>query len=264
MKKSKMIICLLSMAIVLSSCKTAPADLGTEEQEPTYQESETDTLHETDTGSEKEAAAEYVPSKEEVLAMRESALEGMSGEEIDRLTENIKVANLQMESAYLYEDIFKELSDKDSVYWQYFDKKGDIQLGWWYKGRICSMDMIMRAEGITEEEFYDTYEEPGIVYNRFDASNFITLIEDMKTSVQDEKLAADLQQLIDLTYLAAGTHEVTYANDIYKILHDLDYFLLRYGIEDVGKYTEDNSVTAKYYGVLAVYGAEPFEAENKD
>lgn len=203
------------------------------------------------------------PSKDEVLAMREKVLKGMSQEEIGRLNENIKVANLQMESAYLNEDIFDKLSDKDSVYWRYFDKKGDIQLGWWYKGNICSMDMIMRAEGISEEEFYNTYDEPGMVYNRFDAVNFIDLIEDMMSSVHDEDLSADLQRLIDLTDLAAATHDVQYANEIYKILHDLDYFLLRYGIEDVGKYVQDVSTVATYYGVLNVYGGKSFDPENK-
>jgi len=33
----------------------------------------------------------------------------------------------------------------------------------------------------------------------------------------------------------------------------MDYFLLRYGPEDVGKYTEDSSTVNKYYGVLNVY-----------
>ena len=53
--------------------------------------------------------------------------------------------------------------------------------------------------------------------------------------------------------MAMEKHEVEYANEIYKVLHDLDYFLLRYGIEDVGKYTVDGSIVAKYYGVLTVY-----------
>ncbi len=195
-----------------------------------------------------------VPSKEEVLAMREIVLEGMSEEEIERLTENIKVANLQMESAYLNNNIFDKLSEKDSPYWQYFDQEGDIQLGWWYNGMICDMEVIMKAEGITEEEFYAEYDEPGIVYNRFDAENFIELLEEMQSTVHNEQLRADLQQLIDLTGLAADTHDVRYANEIYKILHDLDYFLLRYGIEDVGKYTQDVGTVSAYYGVLKVYG----------
>lgn len=209
-----------------------------------------------------EVADLHVPSKEEVLAMRETVLDGMSEEEIERLTENIKTANLQMERAYLNDNIFGKLSDKESPYWQYFDQKGDIQLGWWYHGTICSMDRIIQAEGITEEEFYEIYTEPGMEYNRFDAANFIELLEDMKASVHNEMLIADLQQLIDLTYMAADTHEVGYANDIYKILHDMDYFLLRYGIEDVGKYTQDAGVVSKYYGMLAVWGEEPFEMDD--
>ena len=48
-----------------------------------------------------------------------------------------------------------------------------------------------------------------------------------------------------------------------KILHDLDYFLLRYGIEDVGKYTKDGSVVAKYYGVLMVYEKDKNTSSNE-
>ena len=68
------------------------------------------------------------PTKEEVLSMRELVLEGMSEEEINRLTENIKIANLQMERAYLYDNIFAKLEDPESLYWNYFDNKGDIQI----------------------------------------------------------------------------------------------------------------------------------------
>lgn len=190
------------------------------------------------------------PTKEDVFAMREKVLGGMTDDEKERLTENIKVANLQMERAYLNDNIFKKLEDKDSLYWNYFDQKGDIQIGWTYDS---NKKAVMNEEGITENEFYQKYGEPVIVYNRFDGVNFVELIQDMQKSVHDEKLYADLQQLIDLTNLATETHEMECANDIYKILHDMDYFLLRYGIEDVGKYTQDGGVVAKYYGVLKVY-----------
>lgn len=205
-----------------------------------------------------------VPSKEEVFSMRELVLEGMSNEEIDRLTENIKVANLRLESAYLNDNIFDKLSDKDNLYWNYFDQKGDIQIGWSYDGSYSDMKSIMEKESISQNEFYEKYGEPVMEYNRFDAANFIKLIQDMQKSVHNEMLIADLQQLIDLTILAKETHKMEYANRIYKTLHDLDYFLLRYGIEDVGKYTKDGSIVATYYGVLAVYGATPFEIENAE
>ena len=187
------------------------------------------------------------PTKEEVFAMREKVLDGMTDDEKERLTENIKVANLQMERAYLNDGIFDKLEDKDSLAWNYFDQKGDIQVGWAYDSNKIT---VMNEEGITESEFYQKYGKPVMVYNRFDGANFVNLIQDMQKSIHNEELYADLQRLIDLTNLATETHEMEYANDIYKILHDMDYFLLRYGIEDVGKYTQDGGVVAKYYGVL--------------
>lgn len=36
-------------------------------------------------------------------------------------------------------------------------------------------------------------------------------------------------------------------------IHDLDYFLLRYGPKDVAKYVEDDSTVSKYYGTLPFY-----------
>ena len=89
--------------------------------------------------------------------MREKNAGWDAGDGNFRLRENIKVANLQMESAYLNDNLFKKLSDKESPYWQYFDCKGDIQLGWWYHQAIYPKDVIMKAENITEEEFAETY-----------------------------------------------------------------------------------------------------------
>lgn len=258
--------CILSVCLAVTACGTNEGVQSSENSESVVSvETVSQGIIEENIEQEKPDAEICVPSKEEVLAMRETVLEGMSDEEIERLTENIKVANLRLESAYLNDNIFAKLSDKDSLYWNYFDQKGEIQVGWGYDGSFSEKKEIMRDEEISESEFYKKYGEPIIVYNRFDAANFVELIEDMQKSVQNEMLIEDLQQLIDLTNLAAETHEMEYANDIYKILHDLDYFLLRYGIEDVGKYTQDTSVVAKYYGVLNVYGATPLisETENK-
>lgn len=168
------------------------------------------------------------PTKEQVLSARKTVLDGMTTEQIERLTENIKVANIQMEQAYLYDDIFGKLENQDSLYWNYFDQKGDIQI----------------------DEKYGT---PVVIYNRFDADNFIELIAEMQESVQNEDLKEDLQRLIDETVLAKDTHDMEHASNIYKILHDMDYFLLRYGMEDVGIYVKDTSILSKYYGVLTVY-----------
>ncbi len=123
--------------------------------------------------------------------------------------------------------IFSE-SWKIKIVYNYFDQKGDIQI----------------------DEKYGT---PVVIYNRFDADNFIELIAEMQESVQSEDLKEDLQRLIDETVLAKDTHDMEHASNIYKILHDMDYFLLRYGMEDVGIYVKDTSILSKYYGVLTVY-----------
>lgn len=200
-----------------------------------------------------DAIKKTTPTKEEVLAMREQVLEGMSADETERLMENIKVANLRMESAYLNENIFEELENKESLYWNYFDKKGDIQVGWSYEGDYHEIISIMEQEELSIEEFYSAYGTSVTVYNRFDANNFIELIGEMKATVQNEKLQEDLQRMMDETSLAAKTHEMQHAYLVYQLLHDMDYYLLRYGVEDVGKYVHDISTVSKYYGVLSVY-----------
>ena len=105
---------------------------------------------------------------------------------------------------------------------------------------------VMEEENLTEDEFYSKYGTQVIAYNSFDADAFIDLLEDMKTSVNDEDLQNDLQKIIDETRLAADTHEVEHAVNIYRLLHDMDYYLLRYGPEDVGKYVQDTSTIMKY------------------
>ena len=71
--------------------------------------------------------------------------------------------------------------------------------------------------------------------------------------MQDEVLRADLQYIMDEMQLAKDTHEMEHAYNLYKKLHDLDYFLLRYGPEDVGKCVYDRSTVEKYYGTLSIY-----------
>ena len=44
-----------------------------------------------------------------------------------------------------------------------------------------------------------------------------------------------------------------FLSKIYYKLHDLDYFLLRYGPDDVGPYVWDDSCVRTYYGSLKVY-----------
>lgn len=261
MKKVKLLLILICISM-LTACRgegndVTEAETGNDSQADftveMTEELEASAERVQDTSAANETSGSIAPTKEQVLAAREAVLEGMTTEQTERLTENIKVANIQMEQAYLYDNIFGRLEDQNSLYWNYFDQKGDIQIDWAYEGDYFTAEEIQEKENLTKDEFYRKYGTPVIVYNRFDADNFIDLIAELRESVQNEQLREDLQNLIDETALAKDTHDMEHVNNIYKILHDMDYYLLRYGIEDVGIYVNDTSILSKYYGVLTVY-----------
>ncbi len=89
------------------------------------------------------------------------------------------------------------------------------------------------------------------------ACDFADLIADIRETVHDEGLRADLQFIIDQTLQAADNHSMACANELYKTLHDMDYFLLRYGPAiDEGKpdqWIQDKSTVEKFYGMLSCY-----------
>lgn len=87
-------------------------------------------------GSDIEYAKNYVPTEENVLAARQQATEGMSQQQVERLTEVIKAANLWLEQRYMDENLFEKLSDPNSLYWNYFHQTGEIQIGWAVDGSI--------------------------------------------------------------------------------------------------------------------------------
>lgn len=205
-----------------------------------------------------------VPSKETVLERRNACLQGMSEEDITRLTENIKVANLAMEYSYLYDRLFERMADPEDLYWNYVDQKGDIQIGYSLEQEAVDAwkEYSQNAEEITDMDSYwkayQQYEEEHgqlvYTYNRFDADNFIALMEEMKGLLKNDMLTADLNRLIENTRQAKETHDVTYIKEIYYILHDMDYYLLRYAPDDVASFVQDKGRIAVYYGALQVYG----------
>lgn len=192
------------------------------------------------------------PTEAQVLEAREQALEGMTKKQIRKLTETITAANLCLEHAYFYDDLFGKLADPDSLYWNYFHETGEIQIGWAYDGAL-DMEAVCRKEDLTEEEFYAKYGKAVKATNRYDADAFNALLEKLCGNVRSEHLKAGLQYIMDETALARKTHAMEHANNLYRALHDLDYFLLRYGPADAGPHVEDDSTVSKYYGTLSAF-----------
>lgn len=194
---------------------------------------------------EVEEKESLLPTKEEVYKMREGVTAGMSVEEVSKMTENVKTANLTLENAYLYDYLFDRLSNPEDLYWNYIEYKGEIQIGWAGKDYDNFSETAQKDYGV-----------PVVTENRFDAATFIEIMEEMKEITESELLKEDFENLIQYMSLAKDTHNVEYIKKIYYILHDMDYFLFRYGIEDVGKYMLDKSTVSEYYGVLSVYSSD--------
>jgi len=197
-----------------------------------------------------EPAIPTAPSEEEVLRVRERALEGMTPEQIKRLTETVKTANLCLEQEYMYNDLWGKLEDPKSLQWNYFHETGKIQIGWAYDGAY-DMEAVCEQEELTEDEFYAKYGVPVIAYNDYDANAFIALLDSLNADIRNFDLYRELQCIKLDTQAAARTHEVEHVKNLYMRLHDLDYFLLRYGPSDVGPYVKDDSTVSKYYGTLS-------------
>lgn len=193
--------------------------------------------------TETEAVSE-APDKEMVLQKRELIQSSMTEEHYKELKNFVQTANLRLESMMLYDNLFLRLEDPDALCWNYFEKRGEIQIGWGFDG---DMDLSV-AESDPEK-----YGMPVVTNNPYDGEVFIQKAETLAEYTEYEKLRLDLISLAENMRKALKTHDGTYVENLYHILHDLDYFALRYGLEDFGDQVRDKSTLAKYYGVLNIY-----------
>ena len=240
------IVCLLAAVTMTTACTfTSAAPEMADTTETSQQEL-------TDGAAPADPAEPFTPSEAEVLAARKLALEGMSEQEAETLTLTVANVNLYLEHQYMNNNLFGKLSDPQALYWNRFHETGEIQIGWAVDGDV-DMEAVCQQENLSEEAFYEEYGTPVVMNNRHNADDFIALIEELREPVQNDALKADLQEIMDLTELAKNTHVMEYVNSMYKKIHDLDYFLLRYGPTDVGPYVEDDSTITKYYGTLSIY-----------
>lgn len=174
----------------------------------------------------------------------------MSDEDINRITVTIANANLQLESYYLYGSLFSDLKAPDSLQWNLFHETGEVQIVWTHDSDLCYKDY---ANKMTKDEFYETFGTKVLAYNYYTADDFIRIMQELRDSINSDMLTADFNTLIYEMECAKEDHDVGHIYNIYYILHDMDYFLLRYGPEDVGKYTIDDTTVTQYYGVLKIY-----------
>lgn len=252
MYKTKILFLSCALALSLAGCAaTAPGDSNAEDNAPTPAITQ-ETAEIPPAVPAATQVENFVPTEKDVLNARELAFDGMTSDQIERLNTVIREANLWWEHAYFYDNVFEKLSNPGSLYWNYFDQTGEIQIGWAFDGEL-DMSVICEQEGLTENEFYNKYGTRVVTNNEHDADDFVAMLDELITDVQNVDLKADLQYVRNEVQLAKESHSMEHANNEYKALHDLDYFLLRYGPVDVGDYVKDDSTVSKYYGTLSIY-----------
>lgn len=244
----KICILLIGVLLVLDACGSdsiIEENGVSQTQEEIMGEQATESTKE-ENSSEQEPAA---PTKDEVMKTRAICLEGMADDDVQELTETIKSANLVLEHAYLYDNMFERMADPNDLSWNYVDKNGEIVIGYAFE----SGQEYDESCGMSYEEYAQQYGKLVMTENEYDADTFVKMMEKMKTLIPAQNLHQDFDNLITYMKNAKETHDVQYIKNIYYIVHDMDYFLLRYGPEDVGVYIIDDSTVTKYYGVLSVY-----------
>lgn len=208
------------------------------------------------------------PTKGEVLAAQKKALEGMTQEQIDRLTQVITSQNQWWEREYL-SNILTRLDDPEDLAWNYFDQTGDIDVGtgvgWSDETGLTGDERLAlcEEEGITVDEFFEKY---GTEYSftiadnsKYSVEDIVSMLGELRDSVQNQDLRTDLAYLANQILWARETHRMIYVSNMFKLLHDMDYYLLRYGPADqpsTDPYYGFPSVVSNYYGMLTVYGAD--------
>lgn len=198
-------------------------------------------------------AVSGVPSKSEVLALRDRVVSGMSDDEITRLIQQVMKEDHWWEYRYFNENIFKKLDDPDGMEWNYIDQSGEIQIGWIYDGS-ADKDAVCAQEGLTEAAFYEKYGKKIVLRNNTqDAESFRKRILSLKESVKSGLLDRDFDRMIALYDKAKETHDVDYVIELFHMLHDMDYYVLRYGPSDIRNYVLGPNFVSNYYGCLSVW-----------
>ncbi len=214
-----------------------------------------------------EASGSSLPKEEEVEAVREKALAGMSEAEIDALTTYVKDYHNWMEYRLVYENWESRLSDKNSVLWNFFDRTGEVQAGWMLEDDLSYFSDASEEEReallekypefgkVSLEELGAKYGEPFYEQSSYGADTVIQRMGELTASAKNEIFQSDVEALCEALRQAKDTHDVSYVIQVHEILHDMEYFLLRYAPRDIAPYTKDKSLSGRYYGSLEVWQA---------
>ena len=215
------------------------------------------------------AGMAFYPSEAETEEVREAALRGMSEEEINALADYMKGYHNWLEAKLLYDNWEARLLDKESTAWNFIDGSGTVLAGWtlewdWdpenypetaEEERAYMKERYPEYGEISLEALSEKYGEPYYEENRYGAETVAERVNELTASAGNEVFRRDVEALCAALQQAKDTHEADYVMQAHEIVHDMEYFLLRYSPKEVAEYTRDKSLSTRYYGVLEVWKA---------
>lgn len=194
-------------------------------------------------------AAPSHPSEYAVSEISRTAFAGLSETEIKDFHEFITEIHNNWVDLEDPERSDLILSDSGAARWNYFHQTGEIIIGYVYSHRVWGERDSL---GLSPRELEAEYGEPVFDQNNYDADGMITKIESFRQKVQDPLFRKDLDRLANAVLNAKDTHAQEYAVEMYQILHDMDYYLFRYGPDYIDS-AYDMQEKEKFYGVLEVH-----------
>lgn len=184
-----------------------------------------------------------------VITMRDTQLTGLSNAQRQSIRNLIAEANRKLEYYWVYDDQFSKLRDSSSLTWNYFEQTGEIQVGWAFDGEIYAQ---RESLGLTQEEFEQQYGTPILANNPYCGADLLEKLREQRGWLADNALRDDYDRLIHAFEQAVENHDAEQLTEAYKILHDMDYYLLRYW-GDLTEGIQDTSTLRTYYGALTVW-----------
>lgn len=210
-----------------------------------------DGVFSNDSDGDSTYAAFSYPDRETVESKRKLALEGMSKEDIATVTSFV-ISSHELLAQYIDgEDFTNAISDPSHPIWNTLDETGEIVIGYAFDGEIWEKRDTL---GLTEEEFTARYGEPVYHNNEHDADGMIQEVSNIKALIKNEDFRNDFDNVIKEIESLKETHDDVHVYNIAEIFHDMDYYLLRYGLDFVTTATiTEREPYLTYYGVLTLY-----------
>lgn len=161
------------------------------------------------------------PSDKQCKSAQERALSGLSPKEKQTVQNSINGMHMNIEYEFIDKDIRTLLKSPYSPYWEYWDHTGTISIG-----------------------------GEGVVDNSVDGEVWIRDLQKNYNIVKDADLKADIQKMQDCVRSAVKNHDVNKLDELHKMLHDCDYWVVNYPVHFDKYAPEDWGGIDVYFGSL--------------